>query len=119
VLIAAVLFVGGAVAEAFAHSLPQLIVGAVLMQMAIAVFATVDQAIIYAIIPDRSEAGRYMAVVAFAQKIPSAVAPLIASVVITIGAVGAEKNYTALYLTGAVFALVGGAIIFAKVRSVR
>lgn len=119
VLIASLLFVGGAVAEAFAHSLPQLIVGAVLMQLAIAVFATVDQAIIYAIIPDRTEAGRYMAVVAFAQKIPSAVAPLIASVVITIGAVGAEKNYTALYLTGAVFALVGGAIIFAKVRSVR
>ena len=119
VLLAAVLFVAGAVTEAFAWSLPQLIIGAVIMQMAIAVFATVDQAIIFAIIPDRSEAGRYMAVVSFAQKIPSAVAPLLASVVITIGAVGAEKNYTILYLSGAVFALVGGLMILFKVKAVR
>lgn len=119
VLLAAVLFVAGAVTEAFAWSLPQLIIGAVIMQMAIAVFATVDQAIIFAIIPDRSEAGRYMAVVSFAQKIPSAVAPLLASVVITIGAVGAEKNYTILYLSGAVFALIGGLMILLKVKAVR
>ena len=119
VLLAALLFVVGAVVEAFAWSLPQLIVGAVIMQMSIAVFATVDQAIIFAIIPDRGQAGRYMAVVSFAQKIPSAVAPLLASVVITIGAVGAEKNYTILYLTGAVFALVGGLMILLKVKAVR
>lgn len=119
VLIAAVLFVAGAVAEAFAWSLPQLILGAVLMQTAIAVFATVDQAIIFAILPNRTETGRYMAVVAFAQKIPSAVAPLIASVVITLGAVGAEKNYTLLYLAGAALALLGGLVIALKVKSIR
>jgi MFS family permease len=83
------------------------------------VFATVDQAIIFAILPNRTETGRYMAVVAFAQKIPSAVAPLIASLVITLGAVGAEKNYTLLYLTGAVLALLGGAVIAVKVKAVR
>ncbi len=119
VMIASLLFVVGAVAEATAWSLPQIIVGAVLMQMAIAVFATVDQAIVYAIIPERDQAGRYMAVIQFAQKIPSAVAPLLAGVVITLGAVGGEKNYTLLYLVGAVFALVGGLIILLKVKSVR
>lgn len=119
VMIAALLFVGGAVVEATAWSLPQIIVGAVLMQLAIAVFATVDQAIILAILPDRSEAGRYMALTQFAQKIPSAVAPLIAGVVITIGAAGDEKNYTLLYLSGAVFALIGGLLILLKVKSVR
>lgn len=119
VMIAALLFVCGAVAEAFAWSLPQLIIGAVLMQLAIAVFATVDQAIIFKIIPDRREAGRYMAVVAFAQKIPSAVAPLLAALVITIGATGGEKNYTILYLIGAAFALVGGLVILLKVKAVR
>ena len=119
VLIAAILFVAGAVAEAFAWSLPQLIAGAVLMQTAIAVFATVDQAIIFAILPNRTETGRYMAVVAFAQKIPSAIAPLIASLVITLGAVGAEKNYTLLYLSGAVLALLGGSVIALKVKAVR
>ncbi|MGK9220338.1 MULTISPECIES: MFS transporter [unclassified Microbacterium] len=119
VMFAALLFVGGAITEATAWSLPQIIVGAVLMQLAIAVFATVDQAIIYAIIPERDQAGRYMAVIQFAQKIPSAVAPLLAGVVITIGAVGDVKNYTLLYLAGAAFALVGGLIILLKVKSVR
>ncbi|ASN22449.1 MFS transporter [Arthrobacter sp. YN] len=119
VSIASLLFVGGALAEAFAWSLPQLIIGAVLMQTAIAVFATVDQAIIFAILPNRTETARYMAVVAFAQKIPSAVAPLLASVVITLGITGSEKNYTILYLAGAALALFGGLIIALKVKSVR
>lgn len=118
-LIGSAIFVLGACTEAFAHSMPQLIVGAVLMQLAIAVFAAVDQAIVFAILPDRAQAGRYLAVVAFAQKIPSALAPLIAPLVITIGASGGEKNYTLLYLIGAVFAFVGGLIIFTKVKSVR
>lgn len=119
VMLAALIFVAGAIVEATAWSLPQIIVGAVLMQLAIAVFATVDQAIVYTIIPERDQAGRYMAVIQFAQKIPSAVAPLLAGVVITIGAVGDEKNYTLLYMLGAVFALVGGLIILLKVKSVR
>lgn len=119
VIIAALLFVGGALAEAFAWSLPQLIIGAVLMQTAIAVFATVDQAIIFAILPNRTETARYMAVVAFAQKIPSAVAPLLASVIITLGITGTDKNYTFLYLSGALLALIGGLVIALKVKSVR
>ena len=119
VMIAAVLFVAGAVLEATAWTLPQIIAGAVVMQLSIAVFATVDQAIVYAIIPERNEAGRYMAVIQFAQKIPSAIAPMLAGVVITLGAVGGEKNYTLLYLAGGVFALVGGLIILLKVKSIR
>ncbi|BBC31479.1 MFS transporter [Streptomyces graminofaciens] len=119
-LIGSAIFVAGAVTEAFAHSLPQLVVGAVLMQLAIAVFSAVDQAIVFAVLPDRAQAGRYLAVVAFAQKIPSALAPLIAPLVITIGVTdGGDKNYTPLYLIGAVLALVGGLIIKLKVKSVR
>ncbi|MEU1183266.1 MFS transporter [Streptomyces sp. NPDC005820] len=119
-LIGSTVFVAGAVAEAFAHSMPQLIVGAVLMQFAIAVFSAVDQAIVFAVLPDRAEAGRYLAVVAFSQKIPSAVAPLIAPFVITVGVgEGGEKNYTVLYLIGAVLALVGGLVVKFKVKSVR
>jgi hypothetical protein len=61
-----------------------------------------------------------MAVVAFAQKIPSAVAPLIAPLIITAGvAAGGDKNYTLLYLIGAVFALCGGLTILFGVKSVR
>ncbi|GAA2401819.1 MFS transporter [Streptomyces coeruleofuscus] len=119
-VIGSAIFVAGAVAEAFAHSLPQLVVGAVLMQVAIAMFSAVDQAIVFAVLPDRAQAGRYLAVVAFAQKIPSALAPLIAPLVITVGVTGGEeKNYTLLYLSGAVLALLGGLIIKFKVKSVR
>ncbi|KFF98930.1 MFS transporter [Streptomyces scabiei] len=119
-LIGSAIFVAGAVVEAFAHTLPQLVVGAVLMQLAIAVFSAVDQAIVFAVLPDRAQAGRYLAVVAFAQKIPSAIAPLIAPLVITIGVTdGGDKNYTQLYLSGAVLALIGGLIIKFKIKSVR
>ncbi|MFF0156004.1 MFS transporter [Streptomyces sp. NPDC005263] len=118
-LIGSALFVVGAVTEAFAYSLPQLIVGAVVMQLAIAVFSAVDLAIVFAVLPDRAQAGRYLAVVAFSQKIPSALAPLIAPLVITVGATGGQKNYTELYLMGAVLALVGGLIVKFKVKSVR
>jgi MFS family permease len=118
-LIGSAVFVAGAITEAFAHSLPQLVIGAVLMQLAIAVFSAVDQAIVFAVLPDRAQAGRYLAVVAFAQKVPSAIAPLIAPLIITIGVTGGDKNYTQLYLIGAVLALVGGLIIKVKVKSVR
>jgi len=119
-LIGSGVFVAGAVTEAFARSLPQLVIGAVLMQFAIAVFSAVDQAIVFAVLPDRAEAGRYLAVVGFAQKIPSALAPLIAPFVITLGvSAGGEKNYTQLYLLGAALALVGGLIVKFKIKSVR
>ncbi|QLH19527.1 MFS transporter [Streptomyces sp. Rer75] len=118
-LLGSTIFVAGAVTEAFAHSLPQLVVGAVLMQLAIALFSAVDQAIVFAVLPDRAQAGRYLAVVAFAQKIPSAIAPLIAPLIITIGVTGGDKNYTLLYLSGALLALVGGLIVKFKVTSVR
>lgn len=119
VALGAGLFAVGAIIEATAYSMPNLIVGAVLMNLALAAFGAVDQAIVMAILPDRSEAGRYMAVVQFAQKIPSAFAPILAAAVITIGAAEGVKNYTLLYLLGGAFALVGAALIIFKVKSVR
>ena len=99
--------------------MPTLIAGAVVMNLALAAFGAVDQAIVMAILPDRAEAGRYMAVVQFAQKIPSAFAPLLAAAIITIGATEDLKNYTLLYLLGGVCALIGAGLIFFKVKSIR
>ena len=99
--------------------MPNLIAGAVLMNLALAAFGAVDQAIVMAILPDRAEAGRYMAVVQFAQKIPSAFAPILAAAIITIGAAEGVKNYTLLYLLGGALALVGAALIIFKVKTVR
>ncbi|WP_328475010.1 MFS transporter [Actinoplanes sp. NBC_00393] len=118
-LVGALFFVAGAVVEAFAYSLPTLLIGSVLMQLAIAFFTTVDQAIVLAVLPSRSEAGRYMAITAFAHKLPSAIAPLLAPFIIAIGANGSDKNYTLLYLAGAVLALLGGLIVFTRIKCVR
>lgn len=118
-MLGVILFAVGAVVEAFAHSLPVLIAGSLLMNLAIAAFSAVDQAIVIAVLPNRAEAGRYMAVVVFAQKIPSAIAPLLAPLVIGIGTLGGEKNYTLLYLIGGAMALIGGLIILTRVKSVR
>ncbi|GAA1650125.1 MFS transporter [Actinoplanes couchii] len=118
-LIGSLFFVVGAVVEAFAHAFVPLLIGSVLMQLAIAFFSAVDQAIVLAVLPSREEAGRYIAVVQFAHKLPSALAPLIAPFIIAIGASGGEKNYTLLYLTGAVLALAGGLIVFTRIKSVR
>lgn len=119
ILIGALVFVLGGVTEAFAHSFAQLLLGAVVMQLSIAAFNAVDQAIVFAVIPDRCQTGRYLAIVAFAQKIPSAIAPPVATVILTLMAAGADKDYTLLYLVGAVLALIGGLLIFFKVRTVR
>ncbi|WP_245852250.1 MFS transporter [Isoptericola jiangsuensis] len=119
VLVAALLFAGGSVVLATAWSLPHIVAGSMLVQLAIAMYATVDQAIAYAVLPERDQAGRYMAVLQFAQRIPSAVAPVVAGVVITVGSAGDVKNFTLLYLTGAVFALLGGLIVLLKVKAAR
>ncbi|MEV4170721.1 MFS transporter [Nonomuraea sp. NPDC049709] len=118
-LIGALFFVAGGIVEAFAHTFVTLMIGSVLMQLAIAFFSAVDQAIVLAVLPSREEAGRYMAVVAFAHKLPSAIAPLIAPFVIGIGASGGDKNYTLLYLAGAALALIGGLLVFTRVKAVR
>jgi MFS family permease len=119
VLIGGLLFAVGAVVEATAHAMPNLIGGAVIMNLALAAFGAVDQAIAMTVLPDRAEAGRYMAVIGFSQKIPSAIAPLIASSVIMIGAVEGVKNYTLLYLIGGVCAVIGSLVILLKVKGVR
>jgi MFS family permease len=118
-LIGALLFTAGAVIEATAYSLTSIVIGSIVMNLAIAAFSAVDQAIVIAVLPDRSQSARYMAVVAFAQRIPSAVAPLLAPLIIGVGAAGTEANYTLLYLAGGALALTGGLIIVVKVKSVR
>ncbi|BAS12670.1 major facilitator superfamily MFS_1 protein [Arthrobacter sp. Hiyo8] len=86
------LFLAGGITEAYAHSFITLLVGALIMQCAIALFSAVDQAIIFAVLPDRAQAGRYLAVVGFAQRIPSAIAPLLAPFIIVLGAAGPRRT---------------------------
>ena len=118
ILAGAALFAAGCAVSAFAHDLPTLMVGTLLNSLGIATFSAVAQALLLDVLPDRErEAGRYMAIALFAQKIPGVFAPVLGGAVLAIGA-GAE-NFTALYLLAAALAFAGGLLITLSVRSVR
>ncbi|WP_350351302.1 MFS transporter [Microbacterium sp. A8/3-1] len=118
ILTGASLFAAGCGVSAFAHDLPTLMVGTLLNSLGIATFSAVAQALLLDVLPDRErEAGRYMAIALFAQKIPGVFAPVLGGAVLAIGA-GAE-NFTALYLLAAALAFAGGLLITLSVRSVR
>jgi MFS family permease len=115
----AVFFAGGAVVSAFAPTLEFIILGGILSASSIAMFLAVNQAMVLDVLPFReTQAGRFMAITGFAQKIPNAVAPLIAPAILALGS-ASGANFQALYLVTASLVLAGGAIIFFAVRGVR
>ncbi len=120
ILGAAVLVGTGFSLSAFAWSLPLVLAGAFVSSLGIAVFLSVNQAITLDVLPHPdTQAGRYTALSGFAQKIPSALAPLLAPVILMIGGVSGTSNYTALYLAAAACVLAGGCIVMLKVQGVR
>lgn len=118
ILVGAVLFAAGSVVSAFAHDLASIIVGVLITSVGIASFTAVGQAVVLDVLPEReTQAGRYMAITMFSQKIPSAISPIAAPLLLTVG--GGVQNFTVLYLAAAVLAVAGGVIIVAKVHGVR
>lgn len=118
VLAGALLFAGGSVVSAFAHDLLTVVVGVLISSLGIASFSAAGQALVLDVLPDReTQAGRYMAITLFAQKIPGVIAPLAAPFLLAIGTGG--QNFTFLYLASAFLAVIGGVIIAGKVRGVR
>ncbi|MET8976374.1 MFS transporter [Streptomyces sp. NPDC004539] len=118
VLIGACVFATGAVTMALAPSLPVIIAGAVLGNLGLGLFATVDQAVMLDVLPEReTSAGRYSGIYGFSTTLAQGLAPLIAPLVLLIAADGG-KNYTLLYFIAATFTLLGGSVIATRVKSV-
>lgn len=118
IMLGAAIFAVGAVMSAFASTFGLLIAGALLTSFGIAIFSAVAQALVLDVLPHReTQAGRFMAITAFSQKLPGAIAPLAAPLVLAIG--GGNENYFALYLAAGVLALAGGATIMWRVRGVQ
>ncbi|MCJ1700247.1 MFS transporter [Rathayibacter festucae] len=116
VVAGAALFAIGSIVSATAGALPALLVGSLLSSLGIALFSAVGQALSLDVLPHReTQAGRYTAITLFAQKIPGVISPLAAPLVLALGGGGGE-NFTALYLTAAALALLGGALIGVTVR---
>jgi MFS family permease len=120
VLVAGAIGLGSGVLSALSYSIPGVIGGSILALFAIGVFSSVDQAIFLDILPDRTQTGRFISIMALAQQIPTAVGPFVAPTVLGIGvAAGATPNYTLLFVASGACFLVGSALIVLKVRGVR
>lgn len=119
VIVGVVLYAVGVSVSAFAGDLPLLVVGGVTSSLGVAVFLAVNQAMVLDVLPHRgTQAGRFMGITAFSQKVPNAVAPLAAPLLLAVGAQGAS-NFSALYLSAGVLVLIGGVLIAWRVRGTR
>lgn len=113
----AVIYAAGAGVSAFSHDFITLIAGSLISALGIAVFLSVGQALILDVLPHReTQAGKFMAISNFSQKIPAALAPGLAPVLLCIAVTGNDKNYTALFLVAGALALIGGLITVLGVR---
>jgi MFS family permease len=120
VLIASILFTVGVLIMAFGSGVPVLVTGSLITTIAVGAFMSVDQAIVFDVLPERdTDAGRYLGINAYATSLPQAVGPLLASAVLVIGMTGGAQNYTLLFIVAAVFTLIGSGIIFFRVHGTR
>ncbi|WP_404429875.1 MFS transporter [Microbacterium lacus] len=118
ILAGSILFAAGGAVSAFAYDLVAIVIGVLISSLGIALFSAVAQALVLDVLPEReTQAGRYMAITMFAQKIPGVLAPIAAPLLLMIG--DGDQNFTVLYLASAVLAVAGGSIIAAKVRGIR
>ncbi|MFJ6453877.1 MFS transporter [Paenarthrobacter sp. NPDC091669] len=117
IMLGTVLYAAGTVVSAFSYDLALLLVGTLVASTGIAVFTSVGQALVLDVLPHReTQAGRFMAITSFSQKIPSALAPLLAPVLFSIFATGIEENYSALFLAAGALAISGGFLTLLHTR---
>lgn len=117
ILLGAVIYAAGTIVSAFSHDFTTLMAGSLISSLGIAVVISVGQALVLDVLPHReTQAGKFMAITSFSQKIPATLAPGLAPVLLSIGAIGTDKNYTTLFLAAGALALVGGLITVLSIR---
>ncbi|WP_062385374.1 MFS transporter [Demequina iriomotensis] len=92
------------------------IIGSVAFGFASGVFGAIDQALMLDVLPDRSAAGRWVAIMQLANEIPKAIAPAAAAGIVLLA--GGGDNYQAVYFAAGAMALIGGLLVL-PIRSVR
>lgn len=112
IMVATVLAAIGFPVVAFSGDIATFFVGVVIVGVGIGVHMSVDLALITDVLPNPDEAGKDLGVFNIANALPQSIAPVFAAALFAL--VGAE-NYTALYLSAAVFAILGAvAVCFVK-----
>lgn len=101
---------------ALTTSLPFFLAAAAVMGVGIGAFFAVDLALITDVLPDKEhKAAKDMGIFNIANSLPQSVAPAIAPLFLLVGGGG---NYTALFIAGGVFAVIG-ALLIAPIRAVK
>lgn len=119
VLIGGIIMAAGLVTQGVAPDLTVLVIGSLLGSIGLGMFAAVDTALLLDVLPEReTDAGRFMGIVGFATSIPQSLAPLLASGLLLVGVAGQARNYTLVYIVGAVCVVAAGAVVL-RIRSVR
>lgn len=107
VVLAAGLFVAaGLIVIATAGTIPIFLIGAAIYGIGQGVYFAVDMALVAAVLPNPEDTGKDLGVFNIASVFPQTIAPVIAPVFLSIGAV-AGGNLPAVFIAGAVFAVVG------------
>lgn len=112
VMVSALLLAAGSVVVAFAPSVPVFFAGGAVVYFAVGLFIPTGGVLMMSVLPggDR-EVARYMSLLVIADQLPRSIGPVIAPVIISVGAATALGGYPVLYLTASIFAIAGGVLI--------
>lgn len=115
ILVAALILAAGLVVASRAGSFPAYLVGCAVLALGQGVYFAVELALATRVLPDPENPAKDLALVKVADNLP---VTFVAAAAPALLALGAGNNYAALFLAGAVCALVGGVLIL-FVRSSR
>ncbi|GGF34842.1 MFS transporter [Subtercola lobariae] len=119
VMAAAVVFAIGLVTAANATSYPSFLVAIAIVGAGQGIYLAVDLALVSQILPDPTNPAKDMGVITLTSTLASSLVPAIAPAILTIGATSTvTHNYSALFLSGAVAAIVG-ALFIIPIRGVK
>jgi MFS family permease len=119
VIFSSIVYGIGLVMASVAHSFPVFLAAMAVMGIGQGVYMAVDLALVTQILPDPDNAGKDLGVMNLANSLPQSLVPALAPAILLIGATAAfPQNYPALFITGAIAAIVGGLLII-PIRRVR
>ena len=118
VAIAAIVFAIGLITAVLANSFPVFLVAMAIMGIGQGVYFAVDIALVTQILPDPVNPAKDLGIFGLAANLPNTVVVAVAPAILAIGVVAGQQNYAALFIAGAISAIVG-ALFILPIRKVR
>lgn len=115
ILVAALVLGAGLVAAAAAPTFPLYLVACSIVALGQGVYFAVELALATSVLPDPDNPAKDLAIVKVADNLPTSIVAAVAPALL---AIGSGQNYPALFLAGALSAVVGGVVIL-RVRGAR